>query len=213
MEEITELEKKVLRLRQEDGYTVEETKKELNITEKQYRNIKKHLEELDLYSNDEIKRAKIRRNARERKKRQREHPETKLSEMDEFYRKQCIEFISVNFLNYDATGIFNPVLVTKLKELRKSYSYKVIYFTAQAQYENIKSALNYRNINTSNGKISYLIAIIRNNLSATWKKIQYQDKVNNAEFKNFNLDKFYDRMEKPVPNVHTSKTDMSEWLD
>ena len=58
MDNLSELENQVLFLRQKQGYTINETIKELNITANIFKKITEKLQNLGLYSEEEIQKAK-----------------------------------------------------------------------------------------------------------------------------------------------------------
>lgn len=212
--ELTQQEQDLYNLKFVKGYNVAETLKKLNISRYKYDKIIAVFKEKGLYDKDKMEHAKINKQKRDRAALLSEHPELRLSSEEENYRKQCVDYMSVNFLDYDPKiQNFNPILIDKLRALHKVCSYKIILYAMKSQYGNMKRALEYKKFNNDRNKISYLIAIIRNSLNISWKKMIMEEKAYNNYKKNLNLDQFMERVNNTQKSKPTKRIDMSEWLD
>lgn len=208
-ENLSILEQKVLELRQEKGYTIEQTLSELNINQKKYKIIVDKLKELNLYDEEKIKKAK--QNKKMREYRNTNKNKVKLSKEEEEYRQKCIDFMCKKYFDYNRTKVFNPVLVTKIQQLKNICSYKVIFNTMRFQEQN----LNYANSKTFSSefqKIGYMMTIIKNNLKEVWKKIDMQDKIQ-ARIKEEGSTRIVNELNRKIVTKPTKRIDMSDLLD
>jgi len=121
-------------------------------------------------------------------------------------RKQIIDTICFDFLDYQKGQVFPKVLTSKLKEL-SFYPNEVILETIQDQQENIIYWLNHKDFNSDYNKIAYIFAIISNHINDVyqqWKQKQY------AKQKSKEIEKI--QVEDIRPSVHKC-SDISNWLD
>lgn len=206
---LSKIENDVLELRQKKGYTIEETIKELNIKRKEFQNIISKLKNLNLYNEDQIKKAQ--RNRKARKNKEILQNKTKLSEEEEMYRKKSIDFMCKKYFDYNLTHHFNPVLVKKIQDLSKITSYKIIYNTIIYQQNSLNFA-NTKVFSSEYQKISYMIAIIKNNLSIVWKKVQRQEQIRESKEKGEDKEIVL-QLNKTYETKPTDRFDMTDWLD
>lgn len=121
------------------------------------------------------------------------------------YRFQCINYLS-SLLGYDNNIPAPTFLYKKIEEMKKC-GYKVIYKTIEQQEGNIIWSLEHKEFKNEINKISYIIAIIRNNIIDVYKEEkaavikERQQKVANI----ISIDDY---------KVQKQKTkDISRWLD
>lgn len=207
--ELSELEKSVLELRQTKGFTIEETINKLHLKRKEFQNIVSKLKKLNLYNEEEIKKAQKNKKIRENRNKNKFKP--KLTEEEEMYRKKSIDFMCRKYFDYNLTHHFNPILVAKLQELGKITSYKVIYNTIIYQEKSLNFA-NTKTFSSDYQKISYMMAIIKNNLSIVWKKLQRQDQIRESKEKGEDKE-IVKQLNKKYETKPTERFDMSAWLD
>ena len=209
---LTDLENKVLELRQEKGYTIEETKKELNITDKVFKNAIENLKEAGDYDEEKIKQAKKNKKRREYEKKNRNR--TKLPPDEEEYRQKCIDFMCRRYFEYNQTKKLNPLLVSKIQSLNKVASYKIIYNTMKNQQKNLDYAnIKFKNYSSDFQKINYMLAIVKNNLNITYKRLKRKETVQEAENNRFDVQDMLRKLDKNTTSKPTQRIDMSQWLD
>lgn len=214
MDSLSELERQVLELRIEDGYTINETVEELKITATIFKKIVKKLEELGLYDEELLKKAKRRRKSRERYKKTKGKKVLGLSEEEEKFRKLCISFMCEKYFNYNITKQMNPILVTKLKKLNSYASYEVIYRTMQTQEAKLNYIHSNKNFNSENQEMSYLLAVIKNNLVEINKKLNINNAINDAKLKATNMNEdIIEMLSQNIETKPTTKRDLSEFID
>jgi len=90
-------------------------------------------------------------------------------------RKNVIEKFAVDFLDYKPGQVFPTVLTKKLKEL-EFYGYDVINRTIDKAYNSIQYAIQHKDFKNDIGKISYIFAIIKNNINDVYKQIVQEEK-------------------------------------
>lgn len=211
MDKLTTIEKKVLKLRQVEGYSIEETLKIAKISKKVFKDIIDKLKEVGVYDEEQIKKAK--RNKKRRENYEKNKDKTKLSPEEESYKKKCIDFLCVKYFNYNETHEFNPILVKKLSDLyNKISSYKVIYNTILSQESNLSYA-NKKSFSSEYQKIIYMIAIIRNNLAIVWKKMQKYEEEQRGFNNRINDNEIVKQLNKKVKTKPTKRVDMTQYLD
>lgn len=214
MDNLSELEKQVLELRMEKGYTINETIKELEITTTIFKKIVKKLEELNLYNEDLLKKAKKRRKARERYAQTKGEKVLGLSEKEENFRQLCISFMCEKYFNYNITKKMNPILVTKLKQLNSYASYEVIYRTLQLQEKNLNYIHSNKRFNNDTQEMSYLLTVVKNNLKKVNDKLDINNAINEAKLKATNMNEDIIRMlDQKIETKPTTKRDLSEFID
>lgn len=90
-------------------------------------------------------------------------------------RKRVIERFATEFLDYVPGQVFPTVLTKKLKEL-EFYGYDVINKTIDKSYKSIQYALRTKDFRNDVGKISYIFAIIKNNINDVYKQVLAEEK-------------------------------------
>lgn len=90
-------------------------------------------------------------------------------------RKNVIEKFAVDFLDYKPGQVFPTVLTKKLKEL-EFYGYDVINRTIDKTYNSIQYAIQHKDFKNDVGKISYIFAIIKNNINDVYKQVVQEEK-------------------------------------
>lgn len=90
-------------------------------------------------------------------------------------RKNVIERFVVDFLDYKPGQVFPTVLTKKLKEL-EFYGYDVINRTIDKAYNSIQYAIQHKEFKSDVGKISYIFAIIKNNINDVYKQVVQEEK-------------------------------------
>lgn len=90
-------------------------------------------------------------------------------------RKKVIEKFAIDFLDYEPGQVFPTVLTKKLKEL-EFYGYDVINRTIDKAYNSIQYAIQHKDFKNDIGKISYIFAIIKNNINDVYKQIVQEEK-------------------------------------
>ena len=90
-------------------------------------------------------------------------------------RKKIIQKFAAEFLDYVPGQVFPTVLAKKLKEL-EFYGYDVINRTIDLTYDSIQYAIQHKNFKNDVGKISYIFAIIKNNINDIYKQTVQEEK-------------------------------------
>lgn len=204
MNNISEIQKSILELRQKKGYNIENVLCELKITRNNYKKEVEKLKELNLYDEEKVKKA-IKN--RQRKEKKQSAPKIEISEEEKDFRRKCVTILSENYLDYKKNKKFNPQLITKLTELSKKSNYKTIYYTILAQ----KNSLEYgskKTFSSDYNKILYLISIIRNNLENTKQKMQENE--NNIAQDSLDL---IESLGKEIISQPTDRLDMTDLID
>lgn len=214
MDNLSEIEKQVLELRTEKGYTVNETVEELGITITIFKKIVKKLEELDLYNEEILKKAKKRRKSRERYAKTKGQKVLGLSAEEENFRQLCISFMCEKYFNYNITKQMNPMLVTKLKQLNSYASYEVIYRTLQSQEQNLNYIHSNKKFNNDTQEMSYLLTVVRNNLTKINDKLTMNNAINEAKLKSSSMNEdIIEMLNQKIETKPTTKRDLSEFID
>lgn len=210
MDNLNDTEKEILKLRMKEGLTIDQTIHKLKISRKDFKEIVKKLKKENLYDEEEIKKAMKRRKRKEYTSAHKS--KQKLSPEEENYRKKCIEFLCTRYFSYNETHRFNPVLVTKLQQLHSISSYKIIFNTIIYQKKNLDYA-NRKPMASEFQKISYMMAIIRNNLHIVYKKIKRKENIEESKEKKSNTSNLANQLNKTIISKPTDKIDMSQFLD
>ena len=214
MEDLSELEGQVLFLRQKQGYTINETIKELNITANIFKKIIEKLQILGLYNEEEIEKAKKNRKLRERYAKTKGKPVLGLSKEEENFRQLCISFMCEKYLDYNTTKKMNPILVTKLKQLNTYGSYEVIYRTLQSQEKNLNYINSNKTFQSDIQKISYFLAIIKNNMAKIQNQLKNKKAVVEAKRNSTSMNEdIIDMLENKTVSKPTKRKDLSEFID
>ena len=90
-------------------------------------------------------------------------------------RKHVIDKFATEFLGYVPGQVFPTILTKKLKEL-EFYGYDVINRTIDKSYNSIQYALRIKEFRSDMGKISYIFAIIKNNINDVYKQVLAEEK-------------------------------------
>lgn len=120
--------------------------------------------------------------------------------------KKIINLIAEDFLNYDKNQVFPTLLTKKLKEL-EFYPNEVILKTIEKNYDTIKYWMMTKDFNNDIGRISYIFAIIKNNINDVykmWKKDSDQKLLENKVNNDFDFD---------IDNYKQKQKDLRKWLE
>ncbi len=214
MDNLSEIEKQVLELRTEKGCTVNETIEELGITITIFKKIVKKLEELNLYNEEILKKAKKRRKSRERYAKTKGEKVLGLSAEEENFRQLCISFMCEKYFDYNITKKMNPILVTKLKQLNSYASYEVIYRTLQSQEQNLNYIHSNKKFNNDTQEMSYLLTVVKNNLTKINDKLTMNNAINEAKLKSSSMNEdIIEMLNQKIETKPTKKRDLSEFID
>lgn len=121
-------------------------------------------------------------------------------------RKRVIERFTSEFLDYVPGQVFPTVLTKKLKEL-EFYGYDVIDRTIDKSYDSIQYALRTKDFRNDVGKISYIFAIIKNNINDVYKQVLREEKEQKREY---TIDTSVDVDD--IQTTHTEKN-ITKWLE
>lgn len=207
---LTELQNKILDLRTKKGYTVDQTLKSLDIKRSAFNKEVQILKDKNLYDEDTIKKAMKRKKQRENKENNKN--KVKLPPQEEEYRKKCIDFLAKEYFNYNNTHHINPLLIKKIKELHEHGSYQLIFFTIISEKENLAYA-STKNMSSEYNTISYMMAIIRNNLNKSREKLKLQQKINQGMAKKYNDTSTINDLNNQITTKPTTRIDMSDLID
>ena len=121
-------------------------------------------------------------------------------------RKNVIERFAVDFLDYKPGQVFPTVLTKKLKEL-EFYGYDVINRTIDKAYNSIQYAIQHKEFKSDVGKISYIFAIIKNNINDVYKQVVQEEKRNETVCEIDN--------EVDIDNIQTNhkEKNIKKWLE
>ena len=117
-------------------------------------------------------------------------------------RKYVIGRFATEFLDYVPGQVFPTILTKKLKEL-EFYGYVVIKKTINKSYDSIQYALKTKEFKNEANKISYIFAIIKNNINDVYKQVLAEEKSQKKQEKqviNMDIDD-----EKTVMNIGTKQ--------
>lgn len=139
--------------------------------------------------------------------------EENISEQEEEYKNQCIDTIwKYCFLTTDERDVYITSLIAKLQELHKDYSYRIILFTIK----DCKNSLKYihqKDFDSKFQKISYIFAIIRNNIKTVWEKSEKQRLIKVGLSKRYNDEEIINTLSKKRKTPPTKRRDLSEFID
>ena len=122
--------------------------------------------------------------------------------------KKIIYIISSDFLGYQKGQSFPTVLAKKLKEL-EFYPNEVILKTVENNYDNILYWMKNKEFSNDIGKISYIFAIIKNNINDVYRDWKRNQKIKVKE-NNTNIELSLD-----IQDINTTQKgkDISAWLE
>ena len=196
-EKISEIQQKILDYRENKGYSIDKTIEELKITRKRFNQNVEKLKEKGLYNEQKIKEAM--KNRRLNKEIDQKNFSTKLNLNPE----------EEKYFDYNKTKHFNPILVSRIQNLNKYAPYKIIYNTIVYQQKSLDYAY-YKTFSSEFQKISYMIAIIKNNLSKVYKDMQEKEE----QQKNITIsDSLARELTKKRITKPTKRLDMTDLLD
>ena len=92
-------------------------------------------------------------------------------------RKELLEYVAIEVLNYEEGQIVNPIMVRKISELHKFYDYEVIQECFKVNLDSIQYWMNNKNFTNEYGMVSYIMKIIEGNINDifnSWKHKQRQ---------------------------------------
>lgn len=123
-------------------------------------------------------------------------------------RKIVIERFAVDFLDYKPEQVFPTVLIKKLKEL-EFYGYDIINLTIDKVYNSIQYAIQHKEFKSDVGKISYIFAIIKNNINDVYKQTIQQER----EKKNESVCEIDNEVD--IENIQTKhkEKNIKKWLE
>lgn len=215
MEENKNLEEKILNLRQNLGYTIPETLKELNIKRKQYDQIVDILTQQGLYDEYKVRDAINEKNLKLKRKRiyEKLKNKPKLPTLEAEYFKKCKDILSFDYFNYAVTKKYNPSITLKLNDLyRKGYSYKTIYNVLLSQQNSLQYA-NKKQFNSDYNKLCYIMVIISSKLPAQVNQDKNYEEASEGLKKRIDDNEISSELNKKRISKPSHKLDMSEFLD
>ena len=121
-------------------------------------------------------------------------------------KAEFLDMFASEYLGYEKGQVFPTVLCKRLKEL-EFYGFDVINQTVKKCHSSIEYALTHKNFANENAKISYIFAIIKNNINDVYKQIVKED---NAPKVEHYIDETVD-----IENIqikHKEK-DITRWLE
>ena len=127
-------------------------------------------------------------------------------------RKKVIEIIAFDFLGYRQGQVFPTVLTKKLKEL-EFYGYDVILKTVEKSRSAIEYSMNTKDFSSDIHKISYIMAIIKNNINDVYREFQRTEKIiEKQESKTKELGTINDEVMMSIGSKQKAK-DISDFLE
>lgn len=206
---ISKIQEGILDCRQKKGYSISKTLQELKITKKKFDEDVKELIEGGLYNEEIVKKAM--KNRRRKESTIKKEPSLKmdLSPEEEMYRRKCIDIMCRKYFDYNDTKHFNPILVTKIQRLSQHMPYKVIYNTILYQHQSLDYAYS-KTFSSEFQKISYMIAIIKNNLNKVYEDMKKREE----QQRNITIsDSLARELTKKRKTKPTKKLDMTDLLE
>lgn len=89
-------------------------------------------------------------------------------------RKQLLEYVAVEVLEYEEGQIVPPVIVKRIGELNKFYDFDVIMETFKQNKETIQYWIKNKNFTNEYGMSSYLMKIIEGNINDVYNKYKHK---------------------------------------
>lgn len=127
-------------------------------------------------------------------------------------RKLSIDIISSDFLDYQPGQVFPTILTKKLKEL-EFYGYDVILETIEKCRSSIEYSLRTKQFKNDQNRISYLMAIIKNNINDVYREHIRNEKI--SEKQQVQVSNFEEVCEEEVINIGSKQRakDISSFLE
>ena len=121
-------------------------------------------------------------------------------------RAEFLDMFASEYLGYEKGQVFPTVLCKRLQEL-EFYGFDVINQTVKKCHSSIEYALTHKDFANENGKISYIFAIIKNNINDVYKQTVKED---NAPKVEHYVDETVD-----IENIQTKhkEKDITKWLE
>lgn len=164
------LEEYILDSRKE-GVLYKEILKELGLKIDDYYNALEKLKQKGLYDGKQE-----RMEARKVKNKKVKEHKNKLSEEENEYRKKIIEFLSVQYFDYNRENRFSTIIPKELSAIAYKYSYKDIYFTMQ-KYKLTFNHANNKVFRTDYQKVKYFMAIVRDKIDKVSEDIKAKEEI------------------------------------
>lgn len=122
--------------------------------------------------------------------------------------KKIVDIIVNDFLDYQQGQIFPTMLLKKLKEL-DFYPNEVVLKTIENNHDNICYWMNKKEFSNDIGKISYIFAIIKNNINDIYKNWKRNQQIQTQE-NNTNIEVSLD-----IQEINTTQKgkDITAWLE
>lgn len=127
-------------------------------------------------------------------------------------RKYAIDIICSDFLDYKTGQVFPTILTKKLKEL-EFYGYDVIIETIEKCRSSIEYSLKTKQFKNDLNKISYLMAIVKNNINDVYREHVRTEKI--EEKQQAQTSNFEEVSEKSIMNIGSKQKakDISSFLE
>lgn len=185
------------------GDTIKETSLHFGVSSYKISQAIKKLKENNNWNEEKIKKAKRIKNKRENKY-------NYTTEDKEAYKK-IIDYLSINYFNYNKDKRFNSIIAKFLNPLRKKYSSMVIWTAVSISKKQMNYAVQNKNFNNAYNKTSYLFAIIKSSIPNALKiiekkKIEEKNQENKMK-DNINI------IDNDFIESHSTKRDLSEFLE
>lgn len=127
-------------------------------------------------------------------------------------RKKVIDIISYDFLRYEHGQVFPTILTKKLKEL-EFYGYEVIEKTIEKCRSSIEYSMNTKTFKNDLNKISYIMAIVKNNINDVYRECVREEKIiEKQEKKAINFEATDEQTIMNIGSKHKAK-DISDFLE
>ena len=115
-----------------------------------------------------------------------------IDEKNKNIRKEIIDYLCIEFLDYQNGQPFPPILPRKLKEL-EFYDNEIILEAFRQKHKDIRYWLDNKKFDNDTGRVSYIFAIIKNSIADIKRQFDYSkrqaQKVENKNlYNNENLD-------------------------
>jgi hypothetical protein len=102
-------------------------------------------------------------------------------------RETLLKYIAEDVMDYEEGQIIPPVMLKKIGELYKFYTYDVIQLCFELCKDDIQYWITTKNFTNEYGMVSYIMKIIESNINDTFKKWKYTQKQDIKQVSN-NLD-------------------------